>query len=135
LSFLYPNQKSVSKNDQTSDFKLFWKEFRQAAIDSDSVRLMNMTQFPLKTHGDQDEDPKIDIDKNSFYKVFNIYLERKTVYYNGVFQKNVDEIRRTLEPKKNDGNEKWMRIGDLTFNKIDNSWKLTLIYIDTNNLK
>jgi hypothetical protein len=129
------NQSELDKG--ISEFKLFWDEFRKAVLESDSTKLIQMTHFPLKTHGDQDEDPQIDLTSDDFKKVFQIYLNRKTVYFNGTYERNLDYIKRTVEEEKNSNPalESWRRMGDMEFEKINGNWQLTLIYLDTNELK
>ena len=123
-------------SDSTLGFQSFWKEFRSAVLSSDSVKLTKMTKFPLSTHGNQDTDPQPDIDEKAFYKVFNLYLNRNTVFYNGSYERNIDEIQRIPEVKikLDSGIDTWQRVGDMEFEKGIKGWQLTRIYIDTNEL-
>lgn len=125
-----------TKQNLSTDFKIFWIVFRKAIIEFDSLKLISLTKFPLKTIGNQEEDPQINIDKTIFVKVLNIYLNTKTVYIgDNKFVTNLDFIKNTENPEKNKRDyaltNNWVRIGDMEFKKINNEWKLFQFYIDT----
>ena len=114
------------------NFQSFWNKYKEAIINNDSVSLINMTNFPLKARGFEDIDPQIDISKKVFFKVFNIFLKTD------VNDLNIDVIKNTTDVTKSVGyNEvdEMQRVGDMEFNKIGNTWKLSLIYLDTKELK
>ena len=74
------NQTIINKKTiQDNNFQFFWDKFKKAIFNNDSVLLINMTNFPLKTHGNEDIDPQIDINKNNFFIVLKICLNN-TIY-------------------------------------------------------
>jgi hypothetical protein len=52
------------------NFQEFWSGFRKAILDFDYIKLIELSQFPITIHGDQDKDPQLKITKadfNNFY--------------------------------------------------------------------
>jgi hypothetical protein len=129
------NPKEIS-NDSIlieNDFKAFWNEFRKAVIQEDTLKLIELTNFPLKSHGMLDEDPQIIITKEKYFFYLNKYLHESTGMS---FEKetNLDYIKRNAVLEKNRNcnmKKKWCRIANLEFEKIGLTWKLSLIYFDT----
>lgn len=115
------------------DFQSFWIDFRNAVITMDYVKLLGMTNFPLKSHGITDEDPQFLIYRDRFYNFFRTCLNEDT----GLTTKgksNLDFIARTTTLKEGTcytKTENWCRVGAMEFRKINDSWKLTRIYFNT----
>jgi hypothetical protein len=141
-------QVELANNYQTPrDFQLFWKEFRQAVLDSDFDRLQQMTVFPLKTHGYQDFDPQIDIMTSDFYKALMMELNGEVTvqldsidHTNGTSVTSFEMIKKAVSIKEDKEyfeltQEGWYRVGNMEFTRTDLGWKLELIYLDTNDLK
>lgn len=136
-----------ANNYQTpKDFQMFWKEFRQAVLDADSIELLQMTVFPLKTHGHQDFDPRIDINKSDFYKVLKMGLnegvsvEFDSTGINGTSVTSFEMIKKTMRVKEDKEYLElvpggWYRVENMEFTRTDLGWKLELIYLDTRELK
>jgi len=126
-------------NDELANFVTFWEKFRKAVIVMDSVELKQLAIFPLTVKGYQDWDPTIKVEKNNFMKYFNKCLNEQTVI-DKISGTNLDHIKRLSEIKKseefgvNDVNLKWQRVGNMEFEKINSTWKLTQIYTDTRNI-
>jgi hypothetical protein len=49
---------NLNHSDDKS-FEIFWIEFREAVIKNDTAKLITLTHFPLRVHGDLDEDSVI----------------------------------------------------------------------------
>jgi hypothetical protein len=119
-------------------FKVFWIEFREAVLKNDTTQLINLTHFPLKIHGELDEDSILLIHENSFFSFFKKFLLRKSYFPDG--ETNFNDIKSithydyiiSIEIPENAGifqeTESWQRVGDLEFEKINNEWKLALVY-------
>jgi hypothetical protein len=127
---------SLIGDDNANNFQTFWSEFRDAVLAPDSIQLMKMVKFPLSAHGNQDADPQLQINEKDFAYIFHQFLNRKTVFYNEEYERNIDEIHRLKEVNFNPdtGTESWRRVGDMQFEKGANGWQLVQIYIDTNEL-
>jgi hypothetical protein len=128
------NQAQMITND---DFQSFWIDFRNAIISLDYIKLMEMTNFPLKSHGKLDIDPQFLIYQDRFYYFLKVCLyedtgrtmDRKT---------NLDFIKKTSkleEGKYYMKDENWCRVTAMEFQRINGCWKLTLIYFNTANYK
>jgi hypothetical protein len=129
--------KSIPEIELSDDFQNYWNDFREAVINSDSMKLLTMTSFPLKSHGVSDNDPRILISNNNFYYYFKICLNEDTgMSINS--ESNLDFIKKTdkiIDYKFYTKNIDWQRINAMEFQKIKNSWKLTLIYFNTADYK
>jgi hypothetical protein len=128
------NQAQMITND---DFQSFWIDFRNAIISLDYIKLMEMTSFPLKSHGKRDVDPQFLIYEDRFYYFFKTCLNEDTGRTTDG-ETNLDFIKRTSkleEGKYYTKDENWCRVMAMEFQKINDSWKLTLIYFSTANYK
>ncbi len=126
------NKVIISANDKVndhSDINIFWDNFRRAILEKDIEELKNLTSFPLGTRGPWDSNPIVRFEESKFENVINIFLEQD---YN--LEPSFEYIKRMEILSFNErGPYKegdWVRIGDMEFNLIDNSWKLTFIYLD-----
>jgi hypothetical protein len=127
-SHLDQDQESTS-----DDFQNYWNDFRKAVINSDSLNLKDLTNFPLKTHGFLDQDPQFHIKKEKFYYFFKVCLNSSTGMSSEP-ETNLDLIKRTIKLEKGlyyTRVKNWCRVSGFEFNKINNQWKLTLIYFNT----
>jgi hypothetical protein len=134
----------VSDNSQNQtqmiikdDFQSFWVEFRDAIISMDYIKLIEMTNFPLKSHGKRDSDPQFFIFQDRFYYFFRTCLNEDTgKTMDG--ETNLDFIKRTSKLEEGEyytKDENWCKVMAMEFKKINDSWKLTLIYFNTANYK
>ena len=124
------NQAQMITND---DFQSFWVDFRKAIISLDYIKLMEMSNFPLKSHGNRDGDPQFLIYEDRFYYFLKVCLNEKTGLTNEG-ETNLDFINRTSkleEGKYYLHSEYWCRVQAMEFQRIKGNWKLTLIYLDT----
>ena len=128
------NQVQMIPND---DFQSFWIEFRNAIISLDYIKLMEMTNFPLKSHGKRDIDPQFPIYQDRFYYFLKVCLNEDTDRaMDG--DTNLDFIKRTSKLEESEyytKDENWRKVMAMEFQKINESWKLTLIYFNTANYK
>ena len=111
------------------DFFTFWKDFRNAVIDSDSIKIISMTTFPFQTRGPLDDDRIVKYDNGKFIHVFNAFLNQ----WNGQGLNDtteLDDIKKVVTPNKNDIQKDIARVGDLVFNKNAKGWKLVLAYLN-----
>ena len=131
------NELNESINNELSETKdslqLFWNEFRSAVMNEDSLTLMQLTQFPLNSHGILDDDPQISIGKDQFYYYFKICLNEQTGLSldnetNFDYIKKVSILNEDMHFSRVDN---WARISNFVFERLDGNWKLTQIYFDT----
>ena len=131
------NSKNQAQMIPDDDFQSFWIDFRNAIISLDYIKLMEMTNFPLKSHGKRDEDPQFLIYKDRFYYFLKVCLNEDTGRtIDG--ETNLDFIKRTSKLEEGiyfTKLENWCRVAAMEFQRINNSWKLTRIYFDTTNYK
>jgi hypothetical protein len=131
------NSKNQAHMIAKDDFQSFWIDFRKAIISLDYIKLMEMTSFPLKSHGKRDVDPQILIYKDRFYYFFKTCLNEDTGRaMDG--ETNLDFIKRTFKLEEGEyytKDENWRKVMAMEFQKINDRWKLTLIYFNTANYK
>ncbi|MBK9391139.1 MAG: hypothetical protein IPN68_13460 [Bacteroidetes bacterium] len=131
------DSKSILEIELSDIFQTYWKDFREAVINSDSLKLLTLTNFPLKSHGVMDSDPQILINSKNFYYYFQICLNEETGMSIN-FETNLDFIKKIdkiTDYKFYTKNREWQRINQMEFQKINNYWRLTLIYFDTADYK
>ena len=109
------------------NFESFWTEFRNAILDTDTNYLKKHTRFPLNVWGNLDMSPKYSIGEDLFNDIFTLFLNTN----HGV---NKDEIIKTvdankLQKYKPSATDQY--VSDLYFEWINNEWRLTVLYMDT----
>ena len=136
-SIITDNSKNLVQMVTNEDFQSFWIDFRRAIISLDYIKLIEMTNFPLKGHGKRDEDPQFLIYKDRFYYFLKVCLnEDSGMTMDG--ESNLDFIKRTSKLEEGlyfTKLENWCRVSAMEFQRINNSWKLTRIYFNTTNYK
>jgi len=132
-STITDNSKNLDQMVTNDDFQSFWIEFRNAIISLDYIKLIELTNFPLKCHGKSDEDPQFLIYKDRFYYFLKVCLnENIDLTLDG--ETNLDFIKRTsilVEGKYFTKLENWSRVTAMEFQRINKNWKLTRIYFNT----
>jgi hypothetical protein len=136
-SIITDNSKNLAQMVTNEDFQSFWIDFRGAIISLDYIKLIEMTNFPLKSHGKMDGDPQFLIYKDRFYYFLKVCLNEDTGRtMDG--ETNLDFIKKTSKLEEGvyfTKSENWCRVAAMEFQKINNSWKLTRIYFDTTHYK
>ena len=126
--------KAQSKNLNHSNdksFKVFWVEFREAVIKDDTAKLITLAHFPLKVHGNQDEDSIIYLSTNNFIACYKKFLLTSSFFENNRYITNFEYITNNEIAERAfifQETATWKRVGDLEFEKIKNQWRLTLFY-------
>ncbi|TDW97554.1 hypothetical protein [Dinghuibacter silviterrae] len=110
------------------NFFSFWHRFRTAVLDSDTAKIIGMTEFPFQTRGPLDDDPDTSYDKENFIPVFYSLLDQSGgIDTSGATE--VDGINKTFYPNKKDTyNDQQARVGDFCFKKTGAGWKLYFAY-------
>lgn len=125
-------EESLVQTDTTThylpkNFESFWTEFRNAILDTDTNYLKKHTRFPLNVWGNLDMSPKYSIGEDLFNDIFTLFL-------NTNHSVNKDEIIKTVDanelPRYNPSATD-QYVSDLYFEWINNEWKLTVLYMDT----
>jgi len=105
-------------------FQDFWVIFRNAVIENDTIKLVQLTKFPLETRGPQDSDPIVKYDSKNFIIVFQKYLKQDSGL--GIDNETQLDLIKRLdiynknESKYNIPEENWVRVGNLKFTKNGN---------------
>ena len=136
-SDIAPNSKNQTLMITNDDFQSFWIDFRNAIISLDYVKLIEMTNFPLKCHGNRDIDPQFLIYEDRFYYFFKTCLNEDSGKTMGG-ETNLDIIKRISILEEGiyyTKSENWCRVTAMEFQKINDSWKLTMINFKTANYK
>ena len=124
-----------AKSESSSgDFLNFWQNFRTAVLNSDTTQIMEQTQFPFQTRGPLDNDPTIEYSKKKFARVFAAFLNQ----WNGLDLNGgteLDLIKKTEIPNKDDVQNNYVRIGDLVFDKSHKTWRLVLVYLNDDTIE
>ncbi len=124
-----PATTSIDTTGIYNDFATFWQKFRTAVLNSDTGQMIKMTEFPLQTRGDSDDDPVIEIGKEKFVPTFNSFLAQ----WSGLDtagSSELDGIKKTLSPPsvKDIDKSGQARIGDMLFERTPKGWKLYFVY-------
>jgi hypothetical protein len=114
--------------DTIPSFILFWKEFRKAIINFDTLDIMQRSNLPLKCRGPLDNDPIIKLSENKFNMVFSLFLKQ----WNGQDlneETELEFIKRTGVPTDliNAG---IARVGNMVFAIKRKEWKLDFLYLN-----
>lgn len=138
------NMPDTEADDQYSDIKAFWIDFRNAVLSDDPAEIKKYVKFPLETRGAYDDDPIIEVDEDKFGEVFALYLAEAGVLAGDVHRYHLDFIvqNKTLECKGGDDYDNaesyinlarvegdWARADDMVFVKKDGKWLLAFIYL------
>lgn len=137
-------QENVSKQDDkkdnvavnSSDINVFWSRFRTLSLNKDFKGMKNFVQFPLETRGPLDSDPIIKYSEDKFEEVMTAYfygesgMELKET--NLDYMKKHEKLDSTVLTviSKNE-----VRIGNMKFKLVNDSWKLAFLYLDENSYK
>jgi hypothetical protein len=122
-----PNTISSTKTDSIDrEFVDFWEKFRTAVIALDTIQIIELTRFPFQTRGSFDSDPTIEYNRKKFVRVFKAFLSQG----NGEGGTELDVIKRTELPGKNDIQDTYARIGDFAFRKSAKDWKFFFAYLN-----
>jgi len=133
--------------DGFSNIAAFWGEFRNAVLSNDISKIEEAARFPIETRGPMDTDPIIKFKKDKFGEVFSIFLAKEAGVLGKTefdFIKNSEKLEfknsedydksgNYLKSVRVEGNH--TRIGDMEFELVNNSWKLTFIYLDEDSYK
>ena len=115
------------------DLQSFWRIFRMAVLENDTIKLMELTRFPLDSHGRFDSDPQPQISKGDFLYYFRISMNEHTGRSREQ-ETNLDHLKRTEQlgiDKYVTIHGDWCRVTSMDFRRTDGGWKLTRIYFDT----
>ena len=132
VSLLRINPIMKVSQDQ-NDLQSFWKTFRRAVLENDTVKLSELTRFPLDSHGRLDSDPQLQISPDQFSYYFRISMNEHTGR-SRERETNLDHLKRTEQlgsGKYVTIQDDWCRVTSMDFRKTDAGWKLTRIYFDT----
>jgi hypothetical protein len=118
---------------QTADksFVDFWKVFRNAALKNDYKSLDSFTKFPLIVKGTLDSDPIKKFNRDKFQFVFKNYLKQDNANMSGTDLDDIQSKKVISNSDFKDAVKNEIRISDMVFEKVKGSWKLILLYINT----
>ena len=118
------NQGSQNKND---DFQLFWSQFRESILSTDTSRIISLTKFPIETRGPLDSDSTIFYKREDFITIFNKFLKSHSGSIN-FNETESDVIQKTAIVNSSD--QLTRRVGDMIFGKVEGHWKLVFIFTE-----
>ena len=110
------------QNRNDSEFILFWNNFENSIINSDTIALHDMISFPLKIRGIYDEDPIIIVSEKS--KLINAF---KFFYQTSDFS----EFKNNKFDIIYFNNKNRCRIGNMELKKVQEEWKIEILYFNT----
>ena len=124
--------KAIKNQD---DFILFWRSFRNSAINKDFANLKKTTNFPLVAEGQDPYHPVLNISESDFVKTIDFFLN-----YDGLndypnylaFIKDVPDVEKTQYYEQSNSVQD---INGIVFKKIGNQWKLIRLVLNTKDLK
>lgn len=108
----------------------FWREFREAALSSETDRVMSLTRFPVSARGELESDPIIEYHRQEFPPVFTRLLNQ---YEHTSLRDSIsmlELIRKTpiLNATHFNGEVEHFRVGAFYFGNADGSWRLHEVY-------
>lgn len=123
--------------EEKIDFQDFYTSFRKAIMENDSVALVKYVHFPLKINGYEDQDPIFYIEQPLFDRAFNEVINLSYDYDDEkdisislkdliIKEKNVTKL-----PYYSEYGETERNFGNINFNKINDQWKLTSMYLNS----
>ena len=140
------NQQQVGLKEMTQeekdladeDFVTFWSEFRADVLKGDSNDIKGHIEFPVIVYGKTDADPILEINKEHFWQILELYMRSET-HDEKIKEKNIDYLTRNEPLPQTEYVPKLrsQRIGDLMFHKnkeANSPWKLSEMYLDTKGL-
>lgn len=131
ISFFIGENLFASLNT-TKEADTFWGHFRKIFLAKDLDKISTRTQFPLIIKGTMDEDPTFKMSGTNFKKCF-VHLFEKDTGLSSTPQNHLDYVKNQFEfsKKLNPLAASTFRVGDMVFEKIENDFKLTTIYLET----
>jgi hypothetical protein len=123
--------KAIKNQD---DFILFWKSFRNSAINKDISNLKNITNFPLVAEGQDPYHPILNISESDFVITIDSFLNFDGLndYPNYLaFIKDIPDIEKSQFYNQSNSMQD---INGIIFKKSDNQWKLIRIVLNTQDL-
>lgn len=120
---------SISKipvDRSSKDFTVFWRTYRQAILNKDTIAIFALTKFPIETRGPMDSDPVVKYPQNIFKKILPIFLALESGISEGT---ELDLIKSTTVPASDDVSGETARIGNSVFDLVDGQWRLTFLYL------
>lgn len=115
------------KIKDSSDFLEYWKDFRTAVLNSDTVKLASLTEFPVEGRGPLDSDPTIKYSKKKFNLLFNLFLSQLSG--DGTSTTEFDIIKATEIPNEKVIKDQ-VRVSNMVFFKRRGGWNLNFLYLD-----
>jgi hypothetical protein len=109
--------------EHEEEFRQFWKNFRLAILGSNWSKLDPLVKHPLKTRGDSDYDPVLEVTRDEFKRVFTLFLESE------------QNLITDLEKANPYITESWVRIGDMEFTRESGTWYLSFIFLDLDKIE
>ena len=120
------------------DFSLFWTEFKRAIKETDSSRIIQLTETTLQLMGREDSDPRIKLSGQEIAKAI-LYVANnggyfdeklnKSVSYREFLQRNTSDIEEFNQASK----QQWIK--DFLFKHTEYGWRLSVLYTNTVNYK
>jgi|GEM_PF-2557359 len=115
-----------STPDQAASFSDYWKEFRAAVLGRDFDRVFSLTEFPVETRGELDDDPVVEYTRSRFRPVWDLFLQQWAGDTAG--KSELDVIRETQAPEAKISHGQ-VRIADMVFFLSKGKWKLNFLYL------
>lgn len=132
LMFVLPACAQKSSVDAgEASYYVFWTEFRQAVLASDSGKLASLTRFPFVVRGMLDDDPVKKYQKSDFTHLLPILLQQDPGLsetpdtMENLIRKTVKPTPKNLEPAGTSA-----RVGVFSFKKLEGKWYFTEAYIE-----
>ncbi|HYD54447.1 MAG TPA: hypothetical protein VEA99_17550 [Gemmatimonadaceae bacterium] len=109
--------------------QVFWVAFRRAALDDDVERVAQLTQFPLRTRGQSDEDPEVVVERASFPSLF-ARLMRQDPGLAAAPETMRALLERTTALGPRELGPAQARVGALEFARTGAGWRLVFAYTE-----
>ncbi|MDD2631950.1 MAG: hypothetical protein PHH42_05730 [Bacteroidales bacterium] len=127
-----------SKINNADSFNEFWFTFRHAILQDDTSFIIKHTIFPIKVRGPLDGEPIVELNKENFTTIFNVFLNQ----ISGLNTENYSEteleyiVRNPTLPLENLNKfnnhcpTDIIMVGAMEFENADNEWYLRMLYLE-----
>lgn len=114
--------------DSATAFTAYWKKFRQAVIQNDTTRIIEMTRFPFQIEGMLDFIGKKTINREAFSKNIKAYIDQDT--RENLTPESMRDFVRKHETASFKVMDDEVSVGLFEFEYINGKWYFVRIYVE-----
>lgn len=123
-----------SAAETDSGYSQFWSTFRQAVLDNDKVKIVEMTRFPFEVRGPDDSDPVQPYDHHGFLSIYEklvaqpVFLPSDGKIISKTMRQLIDE-KKEITPADHPTSDSF-QVHQFEFRRIKGKWFFTRAYLE-----